>query len=352
MIKSEILADSINEQGDRLTTFKVVFPRYILAEVNTHRAFSRNSASSRAIPFKKMVKMVQENPFIPIAFQANHKGMQGTDYLSGKSTQGARKEWLNARDSAITHATNLSQGLEVTKQLANRIIEPYMWHTVIITSSEEGLENFFNLRCPQYDVGDGALHKSQSDAETCMIGDFTGNTVDWLKMNKGQADIHIMALAEAMWDSRNESTPKKLQSGQWHIPFGDQIYETKLSLAVSNRIPFSEAEESDSRYEIIMNEARCKIAVARCARLSYQTLGENPTIDYEKDLKLYDILSKSGHWSPMEHVCRAMSDDEYATNIRGVIGEGEHDSHVLTIDSSSGWCRNLRGFIQLRSIID
>jgi thymidylate synthase ThyX len=82
MIQAKIVADSLNPQGDRLTTFIVTFPRIILAEFNTHRMFSRNSASSRAIPFDKMVKSVQENPFIPIVWQKDHKGMQGKEYLT------------------------------------------------------------------------------------------------------------------------------------------------------------------------------------------------------------------------------------------------------------------------------
>ena len=65
MIKAEIIADSLSPQGHRLTTFICVFPRIVLAEFNTHRMLSRNSASSRAIPFNKMLEMVKTNPFIP-----------------------------------------------------------------------------------------------------------------------------------------------------------------------------------------------------------------------------------------------------------------------------------------------
>jgi thymidylate synthase ThyX len=105
MYKSEILADSLSPQGDRLTTFKVTFPRIVLAEFNTHRMFSRNSASSRAIPFKKMVKMVEENPFIPIAWQKDHKGMQGTEYFTDSiNIEGCNYEWLKARDKAYSKA--------------------------------------------------------------------------------------------------------------------------------------------------------------------------------------------------------------------------------------------------------
>ena len=84
MIKAEIVADSVNTIGERITTMLVTFPRIILAELNNYRAFSRNSASSRAIPFEKMVKVVEENPFIPIVWQKDHKGMQGFEYFTKK----------------------------------------------------------------------------------------------------------------------------------------------------------------------------------------------------------------------------------------------------------------------------
>ena len=81
-ISAEIIADSKNQFGDRITTFILTFPRIVLAEFNTHRMLSRNSASSRAIPFEKMVQMVQDDPFIPIKWMKDHKGMQGTEYFS------------------------------------------------------------------------------------------------------------------------------------------------------------------------------------------------------------------------------------------------------------------------------
>ena len=65
-IEAKIVADSIYKQGQRLTTFTVVFPRFILAELNTHRMLSRNSASSRARPFQAMLNDVRKDPFVPI----------------------------------------------------------------------------------------------------------------------------------------------------------------------------------------------------------------------------------------------------------------------------------------------
>jgi thymidylate synthase ThyX len=180
MIKAEIIADSINSFDNRITTFVLTFPRIVLAEFNTHRALSRNSASSRAIPFAKMLKMVQENPFIPIRWMKEHKGMQGTEFHEEWHEHTLRSYWLSARDMAISNAIILD-GLEVTKQLCNRLLEPFMWHTVIVTGTE--WENFFALRA----------HKD--------------------------AEIHIADLAQKMLDAYNSNTPQSLQSGKWHIPF-------------------------------------------------------------------------------------------------------------------------------------
>ena len=196
LISAEIIADSLNQHQERITTFKLVFPRFILAELNTHRVFSKNSASSRAIPFRKMVKSALEDPFIPMAFQKEHPGMQGTKYLdidklyslpeaviilmkvfkytneeillSARENdpivnhifdivgddigieQSLQDWWLYCRDQAVKSAIIMSS-LGVTKQICNRILEPFLYHTVLLTASH--FENFFNLRCPSYRVG-------------------------------------------------------------------------------------------------------------------------------------------------------------------------------------------------------
>lgn len=169
-INSEIVADSINQQGDRLVSVLCTFPRIILAEVNTHRMLSKNTSSSRAIPFQKMLDSVQKDPFIPYAFQKNHSGMQGSEYIENPvSIQRRVDQWLYARDLAILSAKKLYEPLSeyeieqdqdvlweyqesVTKQLCNRILEPFMWTTMLLTGSMEGWNNFFNLRNPSYEI--------------------------------------------------------------------------------------------------------------------------------------------------------------------------------------------------------
>ena len=151
MIKAEIVAHSLSPQGDELISVLCTFPRIILAEVNTHRMLSKNTSSSRAIPFKKMVESVQNNPFIPIAWQKEHTGMQGYEYLVDRKHENAVYEWLKARDFAVKQA-NIMNSDGVTKQLTNRLLEPFMWTTMLITGSKEGWDNFFNLRNPVYEI--------------------------------------------------------------------------------------------------------------------------------------------------------------------------------------------------------
>ena len=340
MIQSKVIADSVNDNGDRLTTFEVVFPRIVLAETNTHRAFSRNSASSRAIPFNKMKKMVQDNPFIPLAWQKGHRGMQGSEYISEqKQINLLVNEWLLARDSAVNQATELSN-LDLTKQLCNRLLEPFMWHKVIITSSEDGLENFFKLRCPQYKITssfiDGGVGQFRSKKDYISFTDsldemrynVPNDDLQWLKLNNSQAEIHIQALAEAMWDSLNESTPKQLKSGEWHIPYADLHMPSEMD-----------------------NETKIKVAISRCARLSYMTLGDNPKIDFEKDIALFERLKNMEHFSPFEHVACAMKKphDDYG-NCFGIgknIEKFRYD-YLYT----NGMCRNFYGFVQYRALLD
>ena len=158
VIKAEIVAHSINEQGDELISVMATFPRIILAEVNTHRMLSKNTSSSRAIPFNKMVESVKNDTFIPIAWQKSHSGMQGTEYFDDGNVESLIQDWLRARDQAISSATFLTE-TGATKQLANRLLEPFMWTTMLITGPKSGWDNFFHLRNPVYEIDLDNLEK-------------------------------------------------------------------------------------------------------------------------------------------------------------------------------------------------
>ena len=353
-ISAQIVADSVNSQGNRITTFLLTYPRFIHGELMTHRMFSRNSASSRAIPFKKMVKMVEEDPFIPIAWQKDHKGMQGTEYITGDwiTLNNCKQSWLASLESSISWARTLNEELDVTKQLCNRLFEPFMWHTVLVTATE--WENFFKLRCPQYIFGKGTnkpkIWKSKKDA----IKDFpdweTHNDLFWRTMNYSQAEIHIQALAESMWDAMNESIPNQLESGQWHIPFGDRMDDFQLQTYLYN---LQSSDDNVNFSEIVVeDELKIEIATARCARLSYMTFdGE---IDYEKDIKLHDqLIGPPFHASPFEHCARAMHNQEYKEFIKGkVYRELENHDYIEIPENTEGWCNNFRGFIPYRYLIE
>jgi len=401
-ISAKVITDSINQYGNRLRTLEIIFPRYILAELNTHRMLSKNSASSRAIPFNKMVQSVRDNPFIPYAWQKDHKGMQGTEYLDELSANDLDETWIkeltakgllrgfwgddteyNGDNSALYNAINSATNLNkhgVTKQLANRLLEPFMYHKVLISGTE--WDNFFELRCPQYEltaeespIGDKSYYySSRKDfIKYCsnIIDCENWTILDWLKRNKGKADIHMMFLAEAIYDAINESIPKELKKGEWHLPYGDNIDENLLiPIVIENNYTNPNINTLDE-----VNKSIIKVSTARCARLSYQTLGDNPEINYEADLKLFNglLIDKPIHASPAEHPSRVMTDMEYKSYSKRYIvknltdklkGEKEKGITHIGIERDNndniiqyhvieyGWCNNYRGFIQLRKILE
>lgn len=260
MYSAKIIADSVSRHGQRLTTMEVVFPRMVLAEFNTHRVFSRNSASSRAIPVEKQLRKIKEQPFVPEYWGANQSGMQAEAELIAEAKDAALDEWLAARDSAVAHVEKLL-AIGLHKQLANRILEPFMWHTVIVTATE--WSNYFALRANE------------------------------------MAQPEIRKVSELMQAAYEASTPKQLSDDEWHLPL---IQE----------------EEYDGVFEK-SDDARM-ISAARCARVSYLT--HEGKRDLSADIILYDRLTSGGHMSPLEHVARPLTEDElsggeFRGNFRG-----------------------------------
>lgn len=254
-IKAEIVCDSLAPSGIRLTTFVLTYPRFIHSEFLTHRMISRNASSSRAIPVKKQIQMVVDNPAIPLAFTKNRAGMQGGEALDGESHEAAVKTWLEARDRAVENAQKLAD-MEVHKQYANRILEPWAHITVVATATD--WDNFFALRCHEM----------------------------------AQPEIH--ALADLMYMEYNARYPQSLKEGDWHLPFTINLFD------------FYSTEEA------------IKASVARCARVSYLNHeGNSPT--KEEDLKLYDRLLGSIpiHASPAEHQAKALAINERSGNFCG-----------------------------------
>ena len=289
----KILLDSISETGKRLTTFEITFPRIVLAEFNTHRMFSRNSASSRAIPFKKQVEKIQAEPFIPEQFPVNCTGMQPQEYITEENGKedGAYYDcvnwWLAARDSAIEIAENLSESWAIHKQICNRLLEPFQWHTVIVTATE--FSNFFKLRCDE-----NAQYEIRRIADLMYEAYHTADPYLGMFSNiKGMNALH------------NPVSIQKLKVGEWHCPL---VYEEDKMpiLAWISQNDHTKGKASNVIIDQIYNNVKKKVSVARCARVSYlQHSGER---SIEKDLELFNRLIGSGHWSPTEHIATPLED--------------------------------------------
>jgi len=237
MVSAKVISDSVSPEGVRLTTVQATFHRYVLAEMNTHRIFSRNSASSRAIPVAKQIKKIRETPAYPVEYGENQPGMQAGVGLNRGSLDII---WVqSSRDSADTAEKLMSEN--VHKQVTNRLLEPFMWHTAVISSTAWG--NFFNQRCSPL------------------------------------AQPEIRVVAEMIREVMDDSKPAELGVGEWHLPY-----------------------IQDDEYVRMDWETLKKVSTARCARVSYLT--QEGSRDYSEDIKLYARLVSSSpmHASPLEHV--------------------------------------------------
>jgi hypothetical protein len=160
----------------------------------------------------------------------------------------------------------------------------------------------------------------------------------WLQLNKGQAEIHMMALAECIWDAVNESIPRQLKAGEWHVPFTDK---------------FESYSDKEDGSDFDVNDI--KISTALCARTSYTVVGDEKEIDHKKMIELHDRLISQNppHSSPLEHCAKAMSDYEWESFLKGkTIYEKKLDFNKVYSNGIKGWCRNYRGFIQYRHLIE
>lgn len=282
----KILADSVSPEGVRLTTLQATFPRFILAELNTHRMLSRNSASSRAIPPEKQILRVMEEPFVPETFNMRVKGMGVGAELASEDQIASAAHWLNARNEAVKAAQGLLR-LNVDKSRINRLLEPFMWHTAIVSATE--WENFFALRC-------------HPDA---------------------QPEFQI--IANMMRDAMSRSVPRHLPYGEWHLPL------------VNLDFPENDSPEPDWEYWAM-------VSAGRCARVSFDTHE-----GYEmpgKSKERAERLMTSGHLSPFEHCARPLHPDyDYSSWYPGQSYMAEfHPGDEFFVG-------NFRGWIQMRKMI-
>jgi len=263
---ARIILDSIGPNGARLTTFEVTMPRIVLAEFNTHRMFSRNSASSRAIPVEKMLARVKEHPFFPAYWGKNQKGMQADVELTSQEQDEAAYEWSRAADEMIARAEKL-RVIGVHKQITNRLLEPFMWHTVVFTATE--LTNFFALR------------------------------------DSRMAAPEIQKPAHLIVEAYENSKPMQLRAGEWHLPF--VAFQELLRGHDGEWFGAILPTQEDWIYW-------AKVSAARCARVSYLT--HEGKRDPNADVELYERLVSQGHMSPLEHPAMALTELQWRDQAR------------------------------------
>lgn len=246
---AKVICDSVSSYGKRLTTIEVKYHRFVLAEMNTHRKFSRNTASNRAIPYKKMRESVLLDPAIPLAWPNERKGMQGGDELQDTVIGLCEEQWLTARDKAVESADKLYE-LGLHKSVINRLLEPFQYVTSIISATD-----WFGF---------------------------------WEQRDSELAQPEIREAARAMRAAYDVSLPRLVRLGDWHLPY----------------ITSDDLQEAYERnYDKIKTTQVFKmLSAARCARVSYLThVGKR---DWSADIDLYIKLVNAypPHWSPLEHV--------------------------------------------------
>lgn len=242
MYNAKIVLDSISCQGVRITTFEICMPKWLVAEFNTHRMLARNSASSRAIPTRRLIKEVLDNPVIPIDFRTKNSGMGSTELLSEEDQNFAKVLWLQGRDYAVSTVEQMMRiGNGIDKQRVNRLLEPWLWTVIVATATE--WENFFTLR-----------DSPEAQPEFAYVAAIMHNLYD---NNKPVLrSVHLPYVTDEDW-----------------LIAGDTLSQQEMAL----------------------------ISAARCGRVSYYRQGMPSGL--QDDIQRGESFAQNKHWSPLEHPC-------------------------------------------------
>ncbi len=295
-IAATIVADSVNPNGQRLTSFILNYPRFIHSELMTHRMLSRNAASSRAIPVARMIENLKSHGAHPEFWGAEQRGMAAADQLEGEPLSEVKKIWNGAKLRAINAAEVLMErGLH--KQISNRVLEPWQPYTALVSATD--WPHFFNLRA----------HPA--------------------------AQPEFQVLAYQMLEAYLESTPNQSAWGDWHIPFGERM---------------------DPAWDM---ETRLRVATARAARISYETYDGEFSLEKDLELYDRIMVSEPLHASPAEHPAQAVPNlwmhsdynpvgrDAYISDLRGM---GYANTWALPYDINMVHQGNYCGWTQHRKM--
>lgn len=306
-IWAEVVCDSINVWGDRVTTYRLHYQRFVHAEFMTHRMVSKNASSSRAIPVHSQLASIAEQPAMPIHWGLNEPGMQAS--AEGSVDQGIEM-WSDAAQDAVLAAQAMwADGKGFHKQVVNRITEPYTFMNVVATATD--WENFF-----------------------------------WLRYHR-DAQPEIAELARVMWEAREQSTPTVLRYGEWHLPYVHCFRDDTGMLQYCN----------EDQSEVYSLEEAQKISSSCCAQASYRKLDQ--TLD--KAVDLFDRLvgGEPLHASPFEHPCTPYSEGEYMarTEARMSLWKALESIGTYTKDEAAKlsdivmYTGNFRGWTQYRKTL-
>ncbi len=296
-ISAKIIADSVAfNSGKRIITFEIEYPRFIHSEFMTHRLFSRNCASSRAIPVKNIIEQIRNNPAMPIFWGKNQSGMQAIEECNNLIEMSfgdriideeTREDfWKRLAEIIGDYAQNFANA-GYHKQIVNRLLEPFQIMKTVVTATE--FDNFFYLR-------------SHKDAQP-----------------------EIQELSNCMYECYKNSQPKVLYRGDWHTPYVNHYKDENGILCYGN------VKDTPLTFE----QARI-ISSSCCAQTSYRKTDDT----YEKAVNLFDRLinSKPVHGSPVEHSATPITLD--------------WEEGVTHVDRQGNfWSGNFKGWIQFRQLI-
>lgn len=317
-IEAVIVADSKSSvDGQRITTFLLTYHRYIHGELMSHRAFSRNAMSSRAVPVKTMLELVKSNPATPTHWGKNQPGMQAKkewnakvdldyDSYNDEYHQGSREQaWIEASKNAISAAASFSEA-GYHKQIVNRLVEPFQMIRVLVTATS--FDNFFNLR----------FHED--------------------------AQPEIFELSRCMLAAYKRSEPEVLQPGEWHTPF---VKHNRMFGEKDGKLLYS-VEDKEGFSEYLSVVAAIKVSCSCSAQTSYRKVDTS----IEKALSIYEKLigSDPAHSSAFEHCATPMPlpyNEHWHTD--GSKGWINGITHVDTVGNF--WSNNFKGWIQYRALI-
>lgn len=310
-INVKLVAYSVSPEGGKIATFELTYHRYIHGEFMTHRLFSRNAMSSRAVPVNRMLDVIEQSPAYPIHWGKNQPGMQADEELQGEEFIAAWKEWAKACDSAVNHARELN-AIGAHKQIVNRIVEPYQMMKTVMTATE--LDNFF-----------------------------------WLRLDK-DAQPEIFEMARCIRECLLQTEPELLQPGEWHTPYVSHHRSISIEQEGTREetlcyyVPGSESL-------FISKEEALAISSSCCAQVSYRNLDNT----YEKAMGIYSRLLSGAkvHASPFEHQATPMLFNTLMKHYAMSDDPAQWEKGITHVDRRGNfWSGNFMGWVQHRQLLD